>query len=101
MEAVDPTGRIIDPRHLKKMYAGYRNFTEDALFASRYPLRTLAPHLARQHFAKSLELNWQQRRCLGLYLTTCLPSLLGNTLRNGYRACKARIQSRKTTPQPA
>jgi GT2 family glycosyltransferase len=241
MEAVDPTGRIIDPRHLKNMYAGYRNFTEDELFTSRYPMRTLAPHaagpldqatfyvgnvfsqmltgglaptstsifrreriekvglfdtsmrigedynfllraaregkvgyidapsmqyqrgltdhlsqgthrlagalnhlksitpflerdrasiqlsdrqiwqllaevhcwigekaiyagerrLARQHFVKSLHLCWRQKRCLALFLSTCLPSLLGETLRSSYRACKARIFSGKTTPQPA
>ena len=241
MEAVDPTGRIIDPRHLKNMYAGYRNFTEDELFTSRYPMRSLAPHaagpldqatfyvgnvfsqmltgglaptstsvfrreriekvglfdttmrigedynfllrtaregavgyidapsmqyqrglpdhlsqgthklagalnhlstimpflerdraliqlsdrqirqlladvhcwigekalyagerpLARQHFAKSLGLRWRQKRCLALFLSTCLPSFLGETLRTSYRACKARIISRKTTPQPA
>lgn len=46
MEAVDPTGRIVDARHLKTMYAGYRHFTEDELFADRYPMRTLAPHQA-------------------------------------------------------
>jgi glycosyltransferase involved in cell wall biosynthesis len=237
-EAVDPSGRVIDPRHLKNMYAGYRHFGEEDLFTSRYPMRTLAPHLAgpldqatfyvgnvfshmlvgglaptstcifrrervlkvglfntsihivedlefllrtaregavgyidapsmqyqkgmadqltcaenkldaalnhlqviqpfleydrdriqlsdqqirhlladvhrwigekafdagkrtlaREHLRKSLGLNWRQRRSLGMFLTTCLPSFLGKTLRNSYRACKAGFAPRKTVP---
>jgi GT2 family glycosyltransferase len=44
-EAVDPSGRVFDPRHLKTMYAGYRHFSEFELFTSRYSMRTIAPEL--------------------------------------------------------
>lgn len=242
-EAVDPTGRVIDPRHLKTMYAGYRHFSEFELFSSRFPMRSIAPDLtevadallytgnvftqmlvgglaptstsvfrreridkvgffdtsmrigedynfllraaregtvgyidvpsmqyargladhltrpdntkhklegalthlrsitpflerdrdklqlsdrqirrmladvhrwigekaadhgdrplAREHFRKSLCLNWRDRDSLKLLLISCLPSSLRDTLRKTYRTCKSRLSSSKTTAQPA
>lgn len=47
MEAIDPAGNVIDPRHLKTMYDAYQRFTEDDLFPDRYSLREFAPQLGR------------------------------------------------------
>ncbi len=38
MQAVDPEGRIVDPKHLKSFYGAYRWFTEQDLFEERFPL---------------------------------------------------------------
>ncbi|MBI3860311.1 MAG: glycosyltransferase [Planctomycetia bacterium] len=46
-EAVDPEGRIVDPRHLKAMFAGYKHFSDEELFTARYPMRSLTPHLGQ------------------------------------------------------
>lgn len=45
-EAIDPAGRIVDPRHMKTMFSGYSHFADDELFPRRYPMNTLAPQLS-------------------------------------------------------
>jgi glycosyltransferase involved in cell wall biosynthesis len=47
MEAVDPNGRVLDPRHLRTMYKAYRWWRSEDLFPERYPLEAVAPGLGR------------------------------------------------------
>lgn len=47
MEAVDPAGRVLDPRHLRTMYKAYRWWRPEDLFPERYPLEAVAPGLGR------------------------------------------------------
>jgi hypothetical protein len=50
--------------------------------------------LAREHFGKSLRLEWRQRRCLGMFLMTCAPAWLDETLSKTYRMCKNALRHR-------
>ena len=43
MEAIDPEGRVTDPRYLRKMYQAYRWFDDHDLFTKSYPLEEVAP----------------------------------------------------------
>jgi GT2 family glycosyltransferase len=44
MEAIDPTGRVLDQRYLRTMYDAYRWFKTEDLFATSIPLREVLPH---------------------------------------------------------
>jgi glycosyltransferase involved in cell wall biosynthesis len=43
MEAVDPHGRVLNPRYNREHYAAYQWFTYDQLFTERYRLDEVAP----------------------------------------------------------
>jgi glycosyltransferase involved in cell wall biosynthesis len=43
MEAIDPQGSVIDPRHLRTMYSAYRYFQLDTLFETRERVANIAP----------------------------------------------------------
>lgn len=43
MEAVDRTGRVFDPRHLRNYYRAYRWFGQDSLFRDSYNVRDVLP----------------------------------------------------------
>lgn len=45
MEAIDPSGNVIDPKYLTTMYDAFRRFPKDKLFAHRYALCDFAPEL--------------------------------------------------------
>ena len=47
MEAIDPSGRVIEPNHLRTMYSTYDLFSNDELFEASYPLEEIVPGLAR------------------------------------------------------
>jgi glycosyltransferase involved in cell wall biosynthesis len=46
MAAVDPAGKVIDPRYLKTMYAAYQYFNESDLFMRTYRIEEIVPALA-------------------------------------------------------
>lgn len=43
MEAVDPDGKVIDPRHMKTMYSAYKFFDMDELFERSMALAEITP----------------------------------------------------------
>jgi glycosyltransferase involved in cell wall biosynthesis len=45
MEAVDPRGRVIDPRYLRTMLHAYHWWNTQDLFTARHPLSQVAPEL--------------------------------------------------------
>src|SRR5580698_867963 len=46
MEMIDPSGRVADPAHLRKMYSAYKLFSDDQIFSEAIPLREIAPEQA-------------------------------------------------------
>ncbi len=46
MQMIDPSGKVVDPNHLRTMYNAYRWFTTEQIFSQSTPLRTLVPNLA-------------------------------------------------------
>jgi GT2 family glycosyltransferase len=46
MEMIGPAGEVVDPAYLRRMYQGYRWFTDEQLFSESFPLREIAPDLA-------------------------------------------------------
>jgi hypothetical protein len=57
--------------------------------------------LAREHFRKSLSLNWHEQSSLKLLLLSYIPASLRNSLRKTYRICKSHLRPGKPTAQPA
>lgn len=47
MEAVDPSGHVIEANHLRTMYSTYDRFSNDELFEASYPLQEIVPGLAQ------------------------------------------------------
>jgi GT2 family glycosyltransferase len=45
MEMIDPDGKVVDPRYLRKMYSCYRRFSNDQIFSQTIALKELAPEL--------------------------------------------------------
>ncbi len=45
MEAIDPDGRVLQPRFLRHMYLAYRWFSPERLFAVQQPLSELMPEM--------------------------------------------------------
>ena len=48
MQAIDPDGKVFNPRYIRTMYSSYRVFTLEELFPQSDPLRAIAPALASQ-----------------------------------------------------
>jgi GT2 family glycosyltransferase len=49
MNAYDADGKLVSPRHLRKMYAAYEKGDESKLFQQHRKLSELAPEVARAH----------------------------------------------------
>jgi glycosyltransferase involved in cell wall biosynthesis len=49
MEAIDPDGKVFNPKYIRTMYSGYSTFTMNELFPNQYKLKDVAP------FAPALE----------------------------------------------
>jgi GT2 family glycosyltransferase len=45
MELIDPTGRVVEPAYLRKMYSAYRRFTNEQLFSNQFRLSAIVPEL--------------------------------------------------------
>ncbi len=46
MEMIDPSGRVVDPAHLRTMYSAYRLFSTEQIFPRSVALRDVVPELA-------------------------------------------------------
>jgi GT2 family glycosyltransferase len=46
MQNIDPQGRVVNERHLRKMYTNWGQFTDEQIFSRAIPLRDIAPDLA-------------------------------------------------------
>lgn len=46
MQAIDPDGKVFDPRYIRTMYSNYKTFTLEELFPQSEALRAIAPALA-------------------------------------------------------
>jgi GT2 family glycosyltransferase len=46
MEMIDPSGKVVDPAHLRSMYGAYSLFTTEQIFAESVLLREVVPELA-------------------------------------------------------
>lgn len=56
MEAMDPSGAIVDPAYIRTMYSAYSVFSERDLFPEAFPLKAIAPALeARVQDARLLK----------------------------------------------
>lgn len=47
MEAIDPDGHVVDPRHLRTMYSAYKLFNLDTLFTRKQSLGDISPALPK------------------------------------------------------
>ena len=47
MTAVDPNGRVVHKRYLRRMYAAYRHYRRRSVFSEHYSIPEIVPELAR------------------------------------------------------